>query len=130
MRVAFLKRDIPSVTEHPQAHAEIMNLLCIRQQYQEDMEEALVDGDDIRHDEAQQLNWECNERMHEIARKANGRDQIHPAPSSAKGTITTSASSGEKFVDVDDLPKSAYGQRSHVHDLSVMGQEQQGSLEV
>ncbi len=57
MRVAFLKRDIPSITEHPQAHAEIMDLLCIRHQYQEDMVEALVDGDDIRHDEAQLLNW-------------------------------------------------------------------------
>ncbi len=74
---------------------------------------------------------ECNERMHTIARKASGRDQTHPTPSSAKRTTTTSASSGENFVDVDDLPNSsAYRQQSNVNDLSAMGQEQQGPFEM
>jgi hypothetical protein len=59
-----------------------------------------VDGDDVRHDEAHRLYWECNERMHAISRMASGGNL-----SSAKRTTSTTASSGEKFVDVDDLPQ-------------------------
>ena len=123
--IAFLKRDIPVQAEHPQAHEDITNLLCIRHQYQEDREEALVDGDDVRHDEAQRLYWECNERMHAISRKASGGNL-----SSAKRTTSTTASSGEKFVDVDDLPQpSPYRPPSNDQHVA-RGQEPQGPLEM
>ena len=129
--ITFLIRDIPVQADYPQAHEEITNLLCFRQQYREDMEEALVDSDQVRHGEAQQFYWECNERMHLIARNASGGDQTHLSPSSTKRTTTTAASSSEKYVDVDDLPNSStYKRTSSTNNHAVGGQEQQDHLEM
>jgi len=42
----FLARHIPEHQVAPQIHDELIALLAIRQRYQEDMEEAVQDGDD------------------------------------------------------------------------------------
>ena len=99
----FLQRDIPSKKDHPQLHAEIMDLMAIRRQYHEEMEEAMADGDERRCEYAQRQQMECNGRMRDLVRACmlgSNNDQ----GSSSEKTASTSVMTEEKFVSIDDLP--------------------------
>jgi hypothetical protein len=101
----FLKRDVPSQQEHSQLHARIMDLMAIRQQFQEQMEEAIVDKDQTLFEYTQQQQVMCNESMHEIVRSyLMDGEKNQSSPPSASRTSSTAAITEDRFVGIDDLP--------------------------
>jgi hypothetical protein len=125
----FLARHIPEHQVAPQIHDELIALLAIRQRYQEDMEEAVQDGDDAVLFLNQQRYDECNARMHGVyeryfntknegmgsstvsGHESSFDDRLRqPAAQGFSGPPISaqrvSTSSSPHFVTVDELPKS------------------------
>jgi hypothetical protein len=65
LRPVFLMRNIPSTEAAPTVRSKMLDLLGIREQYQEDGEEALHDGDEFREEAAQRYYDEYKERLHD-----------------------------------------------------------------
>ena len=108
-RPPFLRRDIPSREENSDVHAQLMDLLAIRQQFQEDQEEASYDGDMVQEDYSEQQYMNINEQMYVIydsyVHKKDafgGVDLVlggHPASSEKQSTPIRSV-----YLSVDELP--------------------------
>ena len=105
LRPVFLKRDIPTAETAPEVRAAMLDLLGIREQYREDGEEALHDGDEFREEAAQRYYDEYNERMHDeyegyvngIGTKADNEEVLEPEKSETPEACL-------HYVGVEELP--------------------------
>jgi hypothetical protein len=124
-RVPFLTRTIPAEYIAPQIHNDLINLMAMRHQYQEDVEEARQDGNEETMHRTQQRYNDCNTRMHVIYERyldnnnegltptASGHDSspdgmnrpaVQGSSASPLSTRDLPTTSPQHFVDVDDLP--------------------------
>jgi hypothetical protein len=124
-RVPFLTRTIPAEHLAPQIHNELINLMAMRHQFQEDIEEALQDGEEELMRRTEQRYHDCNTRMHVIYEQyiVHNKEGLTPTASgydSSPVSMTRSAGHGtststgvardlpntppQQYVDVDDLP--------------------------
>ena len=109
LRAVFLRRHIPTEEAAPEVRMAMLDLLGIREQYREDGEEALHDGDEFREEAAQRYYDESNERLHDayeeyvkgLGGKADNREASEPEKSK-----TPEASL--HFVGVEDLCPSRH----------------------
>jgi hypothetical protein len=108
-RPPFLMKDIPSSTEAPEVHAQLHDLLAIRQQYQEDNELALYDGDIVQEEYAGQQYVNVNEQMHSaydsyVAKKASLGDDDLSLGRLPSGPENESSSIHSSYIGIDELP--------------------------
>jgi hypothetical protein len=105
LRTVFLLRDIPTAEDAPDTRTVMMDLFGIREQYREDCEEALHDGDEFREEAAQRHYDEFNERLHdeyEVCLDKLGLKTERGAVVADGSTKTPEAS--PHFVGIEDLP--------------------------
>jgi hypothetical protein len=115
LRSVFIMRDIPSAEAAPAVRSAMLDLLGIREQYREDGEEALHDGDEFREEAAQRYYDEYNERLHDeyavyvngLGAKAEGSkvldSDISKTPE-ASPHLSKTPEASPHFVGIEELP--------------------------
>jgi hypothetical protein len=124
LRSTFLMRDIPTKKAAPDIRAEMLDIFAIREQYREDCEEALCDGDEFREEAAQNYFDEYNEQMHDVyERYVNGQETntMQPPPPSkvADSNEPTIPEAGSRFIGVEELPLVYAQSRGQITDAIV-----------
>jgi hypothetical protein len=115
LRPVFLMRDIPSAEAVPAVRSTMLDLLGIREQYREDGEEALHDGDEFREEAAQRYYDEYNERLHDeytvyvngLGAKAEGSKVLDSDVSKtpeASPHLSKTPEASPHFVGIEELP--------------------------
>ncbi len=123
-RAIFLKRDIPTHIDAPEIHAELNDLMAIRQQFQEDKEEAVQDGNETNERLAQEKCDKCNARMYavyDLYLKGEADDEGSSVSPSSSWNVQRN-DSNQHFVGIDDLPMPVVfgqvGEEQHTRHVS------------